>query len=825
MKKIISYIGMLLPALMLLVGCTDIDDFALAPRELTLSATMPTDNVFTRVGLETQYNSLNMSAKWKEADEVQIIITQGNQKYEIGKVRVSNITDENTSAEITIKLPEELDIEQRYSIFAFTGIEGKVVKGDEGAWQPSCTAEIKRTWLRFFTDIPLYCRVNVSGNELPTMRFQHFGTYELLHVTNATSALISFRQDGFESEYGKWYWKRANINPDNGAITSGVSGESENNKGQNLHAGETDDFISWYLPTGKKLNKAYLKATINNQQVKSTNSKSSDVNIKCGRVYHLYATWNGQKLTFDNGDFVESKTYTLSKDVIDYTKVKAGNTYTDYFIIKNTGNVPLTCVLEATHGEFEIEKSGQPIQLADNGGSEVVVVKFSPEQYNHTYQKTVRITCEGAEGPKSIVLKGQTEAKTGVTRTYTVTPETVEFGPTIVGNTYNNTFAIKNTGDAALQFFIEATHGEFEIAQSGKMFEVKPNATEPITVIFKPQNYNTTYQKEVAIFCYDAQGPKKIILKAQTRPQETKTYTVTPEEINFGTTDVGETKERTFVIKNTGNVSMSFHIASTHGEFEIGQSGQAFQLTPTEAKPITVKFTPETFDKDYEKEVRIQCSVSDAVGPKSITLKGHTETRIDQVIPPDIREKLEEHITIYDGVNPPNVEGEYVIKPCELSYDSGFNIEPGYVFADCFIKFYNQDSHKNTIDYQEKQSSSETVGEGAFISGEGNNFSIFFNTKGISYFDDYNVYTKEALVISGTKTADGIKNLEYAFIMVDKSDDSQSFIMPVGDFRAIKDGDDLAELTTWSSAVKAMRARAMQRSGKTLSGIRDAKAK
>ena len=794
---------MLLPALMCLVSCTDSDDFSQVQRELTLSATMPGDKVITRVGLETQYNSKNLSSKWQETDDVQIIITQEDNKYEIGMVRVSNISDDSKRADITFKLPETLNIEQPYTIYAFTGIEGKVEKGDNGAWQPTCTAELQRTWLRFFVDVPLFCKeVIYNSNDTQPLRFEHFGTYEVLHMTNKTSSLISFKQDGFENEGEKWYWKRANINLENGTISSGIYGDNDNSQGQNIHAGLTDEFISWYLPSGEKLQKARLKATINNRQVTSVNTKSSEVNIKRGNVYHLYATWNGQELTFDNGDFVESRTYALNCEEIDFKEVKVGESKTDYFMITNTGNVPLTFTVEATHGEFEIDGSGTPFQL-DPSASKVFIVKFKPEQYNKNYQKAVNITCEDAEGPQHILLRGQSEKQEEETRTYTVTPEEIDFGSVSVGETLFKSFVIKNTGNVALTFFIESTHGEFDIQRSAELFEIKPNATATIEVTFKPESYNTPYYKEVRLLCYDSQGPKVIILKGQTRVQETKTYTVTPLEIDFGSTDVGETKESAFTIQNTGNVALTLAIQSTHGVFEISKSGSSIQLSPNQSETFSVTFTPEEFDTSYQKVVNILSD--DADGPNAITLKGHTETRIDQVIPPDIRETVEEHITIYDGVNPPNVEGEYIISPMELTYDSEYNYSVGHVFSDTYIKLHNQNTHNNTIDYQEKQMNNEQIGDGAFISGEGNNFSIYFNTFGIGHEEEYDINYKTALVISGTITSDGIKNLEYAFVMTEKSSDPRPYYIPVGAFRSFKDGNGFSDRTAWSNSVKAMK--------------------
>lgn len=185
-------------------------------------------------------------------------------------------------------------------------------------------------------------------------------------------------------------------------------------------------------------------------------------------------------------------------------------------------------------------------------------------------------------------------------------------------------------------------------------------------------------------------------------------------------------------------------------------------------------------------------------------------SRIDHVIPPDIRDQMDPYITIYDGNNPPNIEGEFVISPSELTYNSVGDYPIGHIFADTYIKFLNQDMHANTLDYREKQLSSTQTGEGAFISGEGNNFSVFFNTDGISHYSDYDISYKTALIISGTKTNDGISNLQYAFVMVDKSDDPKPHIIPVGAFRVIKDGDGFSPTTSWASFLRRMQQRNQQ---------------
>ena len=194
--------------------------------------------------------------------------------------------------------------------------------------------------------------------------------------------------------------------------------------------------------------------------------------------------------------------------------------------------------------------------------------------------------------------------------------------------------------------------------------------------------------------------------------------------------------------------------------------------------------------------------------PVTFTTKAYS--RIDHVIPPDIRDQMDPYITIYDGNNPPNIEGEFIISPSELTYNSVGDYPVGHVFADTYIKFLNQDMHANTLDYREKQSSSSQTGEGAFISGDGNNFSVFFNTDGIGHYSEYDINYKTALIISGTKTSDGISNLQYAFVMVDKSDDPKPYIIPVGAFRVIKDGDGFSPTTSWASFLRRMQQRSQQ---------------
>ena len=179
----------------------------------------------------------------------------------------------------------------------------------------------------------------------------------------------------------------------------------------------------------------------------------------------------------------------------------------------------------------------------------------------------------------------------------------------------------------------------------------------------------------------------------------------------------------------------------------------------------------------------------------SILPWGTEDERIEQVVPDDIRQKMEPYIPIYDGTNPPNVEGCYFMDPFEAVYceDNGF--PPGKLAKSEYINLKSQNKETNTIDMEEccYDFSSYSIGEGAFISGEGKNFTIFFNTIGTSRGIPY----RTAVLLSGTKATDGIKNLRYAFVMVEKGDDPEGILMKEGVFRVFQDKDGMSYSDTW----------------------------
>ena len=192
---------------------------------------------------------------------------------------------------------------------------------------------------------------------------------------------------------------------------------------------------------------------------------------------------------------------------------------------------------------------------------------------------------------------------------------------------------------------------------------------------------------------------------------------------------------------------------------------------------------------------------------------------IKNVIPDEIVDQIDEYMPIHNGINPPVIEGQFVISPMMLVY-STHGYQPGDLFADHYVMFYNQDVINNTLDFRGAEEfddgSSSGTGTGAFISGEGDDFSVFFNVEEETVYSGYTINTKKAVIFSGTKTDNGIKDLYYAFVLLDKSGDPKSYLVPVGTYRVFKDKDGLSAFTNFFSTKASNRTRVLQNSPKKL---------
>ena len=171
------------------------------------------------------------------------------------------------------------------------------------------------------------------------------------------------------------------------------------------------------------------------------------------------------------------------------------------------------------------------------------------------------------------------------------------------------------------------------------------------------------------------------------------------------------------------------------------------------------------------------------------------DQRLETVVPEQLRLKLERYMPIYDGNRPPKVEGVFKIDPYKVVYCEDGCYSPGYNYGTDIIRFSNFNEVDNTLDYGHYFQNKDEFhsGPGAFISGNGNYFTAYFISEGATK----GVTTKQASIISGEVTDDGLKNVYSALLMLEKGDDPNGYVMSEGYYRIYKDGDTHSEKCEW----------------------------
>lgn len=429
MRKIQLYFFVFLTFMLLGSACTEdiVKDYA--NRQITVYATMPgtgmndgtgsTANGPRRVALRQTEGTLDLIARWTANDVIHLFVIQEGKCYAMEDSNVSDISDDGKSCSFTIQLPSTVDPGCPYEVIGLCDAEGMVV--DNTVAIAKCP--LKRVFWSdgMETTAPIWFRC--AGNDAGIRAtFKHLGTYEVLHVKNTTASSIDFMLWGFDTP-NPWYKYDINYTlDDNFDPLSYViePGDVESNIG-NIAAGATGKFLSWYIPTGLEMKDAILEANINGKPVSSVNAKSSSVNIQQGHAYHMYATWDGNELKFDNGELNDQKLIRVEPTKISFGNVPVGTSKTEHFTVSNDGSLDLTFKVSETHLEqYDIPESGKEFTLAA-GKSKVFDVVFTPLGVGVSYGRIVRIFSDAENGTQTVALSGTgADAATAEKQTFTV---------------------------------------------------------------------------------------------------------------------------------------------------------------------------------------------------------------------------------------------------------------------------------------------------------------------------------------------------------------------------------------------------------------------
>ena len=166
------------------------------------------------------------------------------------------------------------------------------------------------------------------------------------------------------------------------------------------------------------------------------------------------------------------------------------------------------------------------------------------------------------------------------------------------------------------------------------------------------------------------------------------------------------------------------------------------------------------------------------------------------VIPEQLQDSLRTHgLTIHEGVNPGNIDGRFLSSPMVLHYSSDNYQE---LFYDLYMSFSGQ-KPRGMVKYSETQKHEYIDGKSymANVIGEGNDVTMYClqNVFECSSSGDTLWKSRTATVVSGTLCDDGIKDCQYAHVVLDTwaaDDYHASPLSKPGTHRIWYDGDGMA---------------------------------
>lgn len=300
MKNIVKHILWICCLPCMTVSC-GIDKDILVPNadEAVVHLSLPSNGSITRVSLKESEGSLDLTTQWKNGDEVEIFaVYEGKVEY-IGAVPVRDISEDGKSCNISYRKPKVVE-DGDTELYTLIGVVGAKTSYTET--EVYCNASLQRVPFKKFK-VPAVFSI-VTGFNQSNAVFKPYGVYEVLHVQNTSDETISFSLNGFEAS-PTWFRLQGAIRFSDGLFVDEAEAAqpyTTMSEAVSIPSQGSDAIVSWYLPNGNLIKDAVISANINGSTVKSSNKKSSDIQIELEHAYHMYATWDGKELKFGKSD-------------------------------------------------------------------------------------------------------------------------------------------------------------------------------------------------------------------------------------------------------------------------------------------------------------------------------------------------------------------------------------------------------------------------------------------------------------------------------------------------------------------------------------------
>lgn len=304
----------------------------------------------------------------------------------------------------------------------------------------------------------------------------------------------------------------------------------------------------------------------------TTGSASGTVSVSTLEEPPAQAVVSGNGLSNTPSVSVSPSAFTFPGTVVGSTS--APTTFT----ITNTGHVPVTLggsAITTSSADWVLGASTCAAVLPP-ATSCTQVVSFSPTAAGN---RTGTLRVETGATPATSSLSGF-----GEVRTYTLTPEDVDFGGVRLGSSAMRNVVVRNTGNVDLLLSSVTTPGAVTAAAAGCTAPIAPSSTCTIGLTFAPTQAGLMSGSLTVASSF---GTRTASLRGVGEPLQADAASV-----DVGPVTVGHTGTATVTVRNLASVAVPLTIAAPGTGFEVGTCPDP--LPAGAACELTVTFLPES---------------------------------------------------------------------------------------------------------------------------------------------------------------------------------------------------------------------------------------
>lgn len=528
----------------------------------------------TRTLLTEREGSYNLYTRWQGHENIKVFCQNvDGYNASVPTVQIEKVTPDGTGATFSYKVPEEWEEGETYTVKMFTTTCLPVVHEGKLYYNASIIREPIGEFM-----VPVYYEGEVGGDGEVNAVFHHYYTYELLHIKNTSDSDIEFSLSGFSAS-PTWFKTKGSFCIDDGQFVVDAPSTKEpvmSSSPITVKPGQSEIIVSAYIPNGQKIHDARMVASINGQTVNSFNTKSSEATLLQGHAYHMFASWDGNELVFNDGP---TATIEIQPEEIDFGQVDYGADKTQAFTVSNIGRGDLSfSVLYKSHEDvFEVSDSGKVFTLA-YGESREFAVTAHGTQRGRKDECTIMVISNADNGDRSVTVRSEGFD----TMPITFEADTVNMdidGEVIVRILQGSMeYSLENDNPEAVSAEIET-----ETAVTDSTYYKSSQTSQMI-------HLSALSEGTARLRVFDAGGDEGTLVvnvKEVVKP----VIEVSPAEIDFGKVVVGNSVSYSSTVTNNGPGILKFSVEGGDGVFTC-DIPEEVSLDEGQSQVMPITFSP-----------------------------------------------------------------------------------------------------------------------------------------------------------------------------------------------------------------------------------------